>query len=326
LPRASVVIPTYNAATFVSTAYASLAAQTITDFEIIFVDDASQDDTVAVLRSFEKKDSRVRVIVLDNNQGPSKARNAALDIARGDWIAMLDADDFFAPDRLEYLVTTGKQFGADIILDNMYIVDPISKDVISLALANSPVSGFLPFVDFLSGIQGNVTYGFGFLKPVINRNWRQRHALRYRNDLRFGEDEMLLLDAFVLNAKVFLDVTPHYYYVLNYSLRTKVKSPNRRTILHYDRLVQASENFRARCATLSSPRSRQLLDRRCRLLRDVNVLQTFRVARDNGDLAVIFQLVCCHPIRLARGIYYSKRLHMLRRRQEERFRAISASR
>ena len=95
-PRVSVVIPTYNAATMVEQAIQSVLAQTYRDLEIIVIDDGSTDDTENVVRPFGE---RVRYF-RQENQGVSAARNFGIKQARGEFIAFLDSDDLWAPEKL----------------------------------------------------------------------------------------------------------------------------------------------------------------------------------------------------------------------------------
>ena len=95
----SVITPTYNRARFLPAAVASVLSQTFGDFELIIVDDGSEDNTPDVLKPFFA-DRRVRY-VYQENQGQSHARNLALKQATGDFIAFLDSDDVWARDKLE---------------------------------------------------------------------------------------------------------------------------------------------------------------------------------------------------------------------------------
>ena len=96
MPRVSVVIPTYNCAKFLGRTIDSALRQTYRDFEIIVVDDGSTDGTQALVAAYEES---VRY-VYQTNQGASAARNAALSRASGEFIAYLDADDLWRPDKL----------------------------------------------------------------------------------------------------------------------------------------------------------------------------------------------------------------------------------
>jgi glycosyltransferase involved in cell wall biosynthesis len=99
MPRVTVVMAVYNAAQFLREAIASVLSQTYTDFELIVVDDASTDDSSAILRSYN--DPRIRIIRHQTNLGASLSRNDALAAARGELIAIMDADDVCAPTRIE---------------------------------------------------------------------------------------------------------------------------------------------------------------------------------------------------------------------------------
>jgi glycosyltransferase involved in cell wall biosynthesis len=94
----SVIIPAYNAEQYIRTAIESCLSQTYAPHEIIVVDDSSTDGTAAVAESFP---SLVRVIRLAENRGASFARNRGVQEASGDWLAFLDADDWFLPEKLE---------------------------------------------------------------------------------------------------------------------------------------------------------------------------------------------------------------------------------
>lgn len=99
-PVASVVIPVYNGARSIGRAVSSVLEQSFRRFEIVVVDDGSTDGTCETLRPFL---DRVRLIQQDN-AGPSAARNAGIRVARGEYIAFLDADDAWLPEKLEHLI------------------------------------------------------------------------------------------------------------------------------------------------------------------------------------------------------------------------------
>ena len=100
MPQVSVVMPVYNTELFLAEAIDSILAQTLTDFEFIIVDDGSEDNSPAIIRSYADNDSRIRVIQLPENVGEAGARNAGLAAARGEFYAAMDSDDVSLPDRL----------------------------------------------------------------------------------------------------------------------------------------------------------------------------------------------------------------------------------
>src|SRR5687768_6755484 len=105
---ASVVVPAFNVAGCLDRAIDSVLAQTVRDFEIIVVDDASSDATADLARRRAAQDPRIRLLQNRVNSGPSVARNHGIAAARAEWVAILDADDAYEPDRLESLCAIGE--------------------------------------------------------------------------------------------------------------------------------------------------------------------------------------------------------------------------
>lgn len=98
--KVSVTMPAYNAERFLAEAIESVLCQTFTDFELIIVDDGSTDSTLSIAESYAQRDHRVRVVTQPHG-GISSGRNRGLAEARGEWIAVMDADDIILPQRLE---------------------------------------------------------------------------------------------------------------------------------------------------------------------------------------------------------------------------------
>jgi glycosyltransferase involved in cell wall biosynthesis len=108
-PLISVICPTYHAAAYVEKTAGTILCQTLVPHEVIFSDDGSADDTVGILRKMEQKfnERGIEFAVLENShQGPGAARNAGLNVAKGDWIAFLDADDAWLPEKIERITKT----------------------------------------------------------------------------------------------------------------------------------------------------------------------------------------------------------------------------
>ena len=97
----SVITPAYRAALVVGDTIESVLRQTLPDFELLIVDDVSTDDTVDVVERYAAQDSRVRLLRHGANKGPSGARNTALAAATGRYVAFLDSDDLWLPEKLE---------------------------------------------------------------------------------------------------------------------------------------------------------------------------------------------------------------------------------
>ncbi len=101
MPKISIITPAYNAALLLPDTILSVKQQTFTDWEMIIVDDCSSDSTYEVALNFAANDDRIKVLLHEKNLGVSMARNTAIDAARGDFIAFLDSDDKWMPEKLE---------------------------------------------------------------------------------------------------------------------------------------------------------------------------------------------------------------------------------
>lgn len=115
--KLSIIVPVYNMAADGKLEYCiqSLLGQTITDYEIIAVDDASTDNSLAVLREYEKRyPDRLRVIHYPENRRQGGAKNEGLRAATGEWIGFVDSDDWVSPDCYEKLLARAEETGADV--------------------------------------------------------------------------------------------------------------------------------------------------------------------------------------------------------------------
>jgi len=318
MPYVSVIVPAYNAADFIVDSYLSVVDQTIDDWEIIFVNDASPDNTLKVLESIAAADKRVKVINLQSNSGPACARNSGAAVAEGHWIAVLDADDRYSPDRLEVLTRAGERNEADVVVDNQFVVDPISKAVVSPAF--EPANGdaaILNFVDFLRNTQSNTLFDFGYLKPVIRRRWMVTNRIRYEEKLRVGEDLLFLLECYASGARVMLVPNPHYYYYAQYSPVSRRRSPMSRTNENYGPMLAATDAFREKYRSGQSDLEQRLLRSTREALHEAMLARALKAHLGQFDL-IGLGFCLRNPVRILRGLYFEKRRGMLLRRQGKR--------
>ena len=120
-PIVSILMANYNGAAFMADALVSVARQTLSDFEVLFVDDGSTDGSLEIVRRFARSDGRLRIIPLARTSGPGVARNAGIEAARGRWLAVLDSDDMMHPNRLTALVAEAERSQAEICADNLLV-------------------------------------------------------------------------------------------------------------------------------------------------------------------------------------------------------------
>lgn len=118
MPKISIIIPIYNSEKFLNKCIDSVLVQSEKDFELLLIDDGSTDKSGSVCDEYAKKDNRIRVIH-KTNAGTASARNDALDIAKGDYIAFCDNDDYISPYFYETLLNALKETGADVVVSEM---------------------------------------------------------------------------------------------------------------------------------------------------------------------------------------------------------------
>jgi teichuronic acid biosynthesis glycosyltransferase TuaG len=97
----SVVMPAYNCEKYVVEAINSILAQTYRNWELLVLDDGSKDNTLRIIEEFSQKDSRIKALPNGKNMGVSATRNRGIELASGEWIAFLDSDDMWKPEKLE---------------------------------------------------------------------------------------------------------------------------------------------------------------------------------------------------------------------------------
>ena len=129
IPRASFVIPAYNAERWLSKTIFSCRQQTVKTIEIIVVNDGSTDDTRAIVDFHAKADDRVIPVHLDNNVGRSEARNIGNDKARSEVILVLDADDMATPNRVKETLAAFEAKKADLVYGSFWVIDSMGNAV-----------------------------------------------------------------------------------------------------------------------------------------------------------------------------------------------------
>lgn len=113
-PLVSVIMPAYNAERFIVEAINSVINQTITDWELIVIDDCSSDETLEIIRTYSKNDKRIQAVANDRNMGVARTRNRGLELACGKYVALLDSDDYWAPQFLEKMLARAEETKTDI--------------------------------------------------------------------------------------------------------------------------------------------------------------------------------------------------------------------
>jgi GT2 family glycosyltransferase/glycosyltransferase involved in cell wall biosynthesis len=214
-PTVSVIMANYNGAEHLNDAIGSVQRQSLRDLEIIVSDDASSDDSVRIVTRLMAKDPRIRLIRSERNDGPATARNRALAVAKGEWIAVMDSDDLMHPERLAKLVAAARRDGADLIADDLLIFSSDGSrppgTLLTGQWAHSPF-----WVSTAEYIGLNHLYGagpaLGYLKPVFRASALNASAIRYDERLRIAEDYHLVLHLLHLGMRLRVYPLLLYFY------------------------------------------------------------------------------------------------------------------
>ena len=198
MPEISVIIPVYNASSFIAETLDSLARQTFSDFELICVDDGSTDKTPQILETYAKQDQRI-VILRQDNMGPGAARNKGLDSARGNYVCMLDADDLYDEQMLQIMHNRSLETDADVVVCRCEMFDDQTGDALDAEWTVK--DNQLPAEDTFTpeDIQDFIFTAFmGWpWDKLYKRSFIEKNALRYPS-LQNSED---LYFVFLANAK-----------------------------------------------------------------------------------------------------------------------------
>lgn len=202
----SVIVPIYNAAKYLRRCIDSILHQTFADYEIILVDDGSSDDSPKICDEYGACYKNI-IVVHKQNQGASVARNTGIDIARGEFLCFVDADDSVSPDYLQNLYNSHEQTGADLIIhglqkDDGSIISPkdrnlyVGKDLSSFFCDNN-----------LSSLGGPCSKLF--LKTVLLEN------VRFDSKIVYGEDLCFLLSYLQYCTSIYTNNISDYIYYTN---------------------------------------------------------------------------------------------------------------
>ncbi|MBD2567398.1 glycosyltransferase family 2 protein [Anabaena lutea] len=214
-PVVSVIIPAYNTEKYIGKAIESVLQQTLDNLEIIVVDDASTDATLALAKSFS--DPRVKVLTNPENLGAAAARNRAIRAATGKWIALLDSDDWYAPYRLEKLLAVANSQPVDMVADDIYHINDGEEFPWSTLFRESgekfdEIMQIEPVFFVESDLPGVGGLTLGLTKPIIKREFLLKHRIEYLNNIRLGQDFWFYLSCLANGARFYIIPQAYYFY------------------------------------------------------------------------------------------------------------------
>lgn len=211
MTKISVILPIYNVEKYLEDCLNSIINQTLNDIEIICIDDGSTDNSLAILNEYAKKDSRITILT-QKNQGAAVARNKGLDIAKGEYLSILDSDDFFELNMLEQMYNKAINTDVDIVICKSRSYDDKTKVFGAMNWALREY--LLPEKDIFNYCDVS-KYLFQFTVPwvwnrLIKKNFVEKNNLRFQNlkntnDFYFGSMSLVLAEKITILPEVLVN-------------------------------------------------------------------------------------------------------------------------
>jgi succinoglycan biosynthesis protein ExoO len=297
-PIVSVVVPVYNSSSTLDRAVKSVIDQTLRDIEILIIDDGSTDDSLSVATSLKNEDDRIRVIKLEKNGGKARAMNIALTQALGRWIALIDADDRYAPTRLQKMVEAGESQNVHLVADNQIHVDDANGNQIRQAFLASGQGREIRIDDFIAHSDTGGTFDFGILKIMLRADFVHEKGITYHPDAKFSEDFYFLVDFFCLGGRAWLIHEALYEWTLPFSPSKRRWTSTGNGAWRYDyRNALATNDIYKKKLREDAPRQLvELLHRRDKQYQImVHYLDAQRALADDRNIIKSIGIIICHP-------------------------------
>jgi succinoglycan biosynthesis protein ExoO len=274
------------------------------NLEIVVTDDASADDTIGVARRIAAQDSRVRVLHNEHNVGSSISRNRAIEAARGEWIALLDADDAWFPERLEQMLASGDN--ADVVSDDVYIVRSSlikpDKPVLWSLLQEEGLAVTEPrWLDILDFVRHELS----LLQPIIRQSFLTQHRLAYAPTVRFAEDFRLYFEIMASGAR-WLQLSQGFYL---YYKHADALTKNKRVL--WQETIESTQSLFNHSAAVGDKALTAALERRVQKARGHVVYATVRDALRQRRFVELGRMLGENPSDLLRVVkFVAERLYV----------------
>ncbi len=234
LPAVSIIVPVYRTEPYLERCMQSLLGQTMSDLEVILVDDGSPDGCPKMCDDYARRDSRVRVIHKDN-AGLGFARNSGLDTAQGEYVSIVDSDDYAERNMLEILLARATVTGADAVYGGIFYDRP--DGIVTAPGPSEPVVWqgrsavdelLLDQVATRPGRTGDTVMEVSVWRALFRRDILDRNGIRFVSERQFiSEDIIFNIDLLQKCSCVAAVPDPVYHYCTNPESLSKVFRPDR---------------------------------------------------------------------------------------------------
>ena len=200
MPKVSVIVPCYNVAPYVVRCLDSLVNQTLSDIEIICIDDKSTDNTLEILNKYAEKDTRINVIASEKNAGVATTRNKGLAIATGEYIGFVDPDDYVDFDFYEKLYCRAIETNADVTKASVINTDMTTGET-ALHWGVNIVKKHIAY------------FSSAFWSAIYKHDFLKKYNIKFPDGLLTAEDAVFLTHVGTTTENIaFVDDTAYHYF------------------------------------------------------------------------------------------------------------------
>lgn len=193
--KVSIIMPAYNTAAYIARGIESCLNQSISSWELIVIDDASEDDTINRVLQYAERDERIRLI-RSSHGGVSPARNRGMEEARGEYLLFLDSDDWLESDALEKLLILQKQYPECLVACDRYGVKCTESGKLLEKNKRPKASALLSRTEALK-MTGREQYNNSSVNKLFRREIVDRFGIRFQPEISYGEDELFVFQYLV---------------------------------------------------------------------------------------------------------------------------------
>ena len=221
--QVSIIVPVYNAEKFIENCAASILGQTFKNLELIFVDDGSKDNSLKICQKICQTDNRI-VVLHQENGGTSSAKNAGIEVAKGDYIAFCDADDTLDVEFIENLYQGVALYGADACVGNVAFTRTCNSEIVSRRTVEMTAGLYelKKFMAFYPQYMPNAVIGAPWNK-LYKHSIITENALRFNTKIRNNEDTHFNFEFLAKCKNIYVSDAPYY----NYMDRVEVSSASK---------------------------------------------------------------------------------------------------
>lgn len=238
MKKVSVIIPVYNTEKYLSKCLNSVINQSLKEIEIIVINDCSTDNSLKIIEEFVKKDNRIVLINNENNKGVSTSRNIGIKFATGEYISMIDSDDWIEKEMLKEMYEMCKKEEADIVITDFY--ENYGEQI--KYIQDQETKNDFTNIDYIENLC--LIKGYSSLwNKLLKRELFINNNINLPAGIIMGEDLCTLIKLYFLSKKTIKLNQGYYHYVYNDNSVTKAKTININKLKDIDFVLDDIELF-----------------------------------------------------------------------------------